>query len=72
MLSLLKFAQEYHDSNIDQERRPVAVDIAPGDGRYAIPLVLMGFEVTSFGVERAKQNVFETNADIRIEKTDFF
>ncbi len=74
---LLKFAREYYASNFTKKRKLTAIDIASGNGRYAIPLALMGFEVTlieitNSGIERAVQNALKANVDIKIEKAEFF
>ncbi|MFW6046560.1 MAG: class I SAM-dependent methyltransferase [Candidatus Woesearchaeota archaeon] len=74
---LLKFAQEHYIRNFTKKKKLTAVDVASGDGRYSIPLALMGFDVTlievaSSGVERAKKNALKSNVDIKIEKAEFF
>lgn len=71
---LLEFAKKYYKKNKNKYLN--AIDIASGDGRYAVPLSKIGYivdliEISNAGVIRAKENVKKEKAKVTIEQNDF-
>ena len=70
--TLIGFTQKF----IKGKKNLTAVDIASGDGRYAIPLAKMGYQVDAVeyaqaGVRRVLKNAQRANVKISIKQGDF-